>query len=422
MKKLIAVIMSVAMILSLSALMANAVELVGDNGTVAIEWDADAADKITLDGDISEWADEGYVPTRIGVENMYAWSGADLHAESSFALNTYFVADSDWLYVAFFIADSNWVKSTNDTTTVGYYGNADSFQIAIDFNGFMEDSYNTGYDDFQNSVFYSFACHNEGDALVFARQNCGPNGDAVLSEASGDGVKGVADAYEGGWCAEFAISWEQMYQDLELKTAEGYIAPFDANNDFKLGILLCYLDHQNVDGTVSRNWMAGTTKSDACNWAPQDSGLYPTLEWAPDRYLNCTGVENAEVGSGDETTTEPADETTEPADETTTEPADETTTEPADETTTEPVDETTEPADETTTEPVDETTEPVDETTTEPADETTEPADETTTAADTTAADTTAAAEGGCGSVIGAGAAAIVLAAIAAGVALSKKH
>ena len=108
MKKLIALIVSVAMILSLSVLMVNAVERIGDNGKVLIEWDADAASKITFDGDISDWSANGYKYTTIGADNLFAWAGS---VNPEFEINAYFVADSDYLYVAFFIKDSDWVKA-----------------------------------------------------------------------------------------------------------------------------------------------------------------------------------------------------------------------------------------------------------------------------------------------------------------------
>lgn len=290
-KKLLAVIMSLAMILSMSAVIANAVVRVGENsdGVINIEWD-DEAD-FDFDGDISEWADAGYSFTTFSPENFYAWNGI---VDADFAINAYFVADSDWLYVAFFIADSDWVKCTGDKTSVnGSYGDADSFQIAIDFGSFMETALNDGAADYGNnkSIFYSFACHEEGEPLVFARQES--YNDAVLSEANGDGVKGAAGAYEGGWCAEFAISWDQMYQDLTVKTLEkDHKYPFNADNDFKLGVLLCYLNHADDDGEVTRTWMAGTTKGDNCNWDPRDSGVYLTLDWAEGRVIKAAGVDN----------------------------------------------------------------------------------------------------------------------------------
>ena len=360
MKKLIAIIVSVAMILSVSVLMVNAVEMVNGDGKILIEWDADAADKITFDGDISEWDENGYTYTKITGESMWAWDKVMVNPDPDFAINAYFVADPDYLYVAFWINDSDWVKAVDDDGTKqakGAYGNADAFQIAIDYNGFMEYNLENAITDYGNnkSIFYSFACYEEGADLIFKKEEGYDN--RALSEENGDDVMGVADAFDGGWCAEFALGWDQMYQDLTLKTMEDYAAPFDADNDFKLGVLLCYLNHDNTDnnsdGKPDRTWMAGTTKNNNIDWMPTDSGIYLTLEWEEGRYLNTVGADNGYLpdnGETDPVTTEPV--TTEPV---TTEPV---TTEPV---TTEPV--TTEPV---TTEPV--TTEPV---TTEPV--TTEP-------------------------------------------------
>ena len=58
MKKFFAVIISVAMILSMSALFTSALDVVGD---INITYDADASTKLNLnDGDISDWANAGY--------------------------------------------------------------------------------------------------------------------------------------------------------------------------------------------------------------------------------------------------------------------------------------------------------------------------------------------------------------------------
>ena len=312
MKKLLAVIMCLAVLLSLCSVMANAIVRVGKNGDgiIKIEWDDEAVDKITFDGDISEWEDNGYSYTVIDRSNMYAWSGS---IDSDFAISAYFVADSDWLYVAYRVFDSDWVKCTDDKTIINRcYSNADAFQLAVDFGTFMETALKTDCADYGNnkSIFYSFACHEEGEPLVFARQES--YNDAVLSEANGDGVKGAAGEYEGGWCVEYAIAWDQMYEDFLIKTLEThYRFPFNADNDLQLGILLCYLNHSDDDGEVKRTWMAGTTKGNHCNWDPMDSGIYLTLEWEEGRRINITGIDNGKVDTT-ETETETAQEVTTP--------------------------------------------------------------------------------------------------------------
>ena len=204
--------------------------------------------------------------------------------------------------------------------------------------------------------------------------------DGWLSEANGDGVKGAAAKTETGWAAEFALSWDQMYNDYLWKAWEEDKKIYVGSDELlplKIGCALYYLDN---GGT---NWAAGTSNGQlledgvtpGVSWTCYDNGIQAKLEYEEGITFNCTGIV---VLPTSETTPE---ETEKPTEEETTEEA----------TTAAPV--------------VDETTA------------------EDTTAADTTAADTTAAdtttADKGCGSVIGFSAIAVLVAAAAA-VALKK--
>lgn len=398
MKKLFAVIISVAMILSMGALFTSALDVVGD---INITWDAEASSKLNLnDGDISDWATAGYEYITLGPSNFHAWTGT---IPETFAINCYFVADADNLYVGFWINDSTFVQDTDgcdptrtDWRANGYWG--DAFQIAIDFNSIVERWCDEEDMDFGNNknIFYSFASYGNGAPITIVREET-YNNNGYLSEANGDDVSGSTNAYEGGWCAEFSLSWQMLYDDCLEKT-DSIESDFTWNDEKNLtvGITLCYIDHAEAGATET--WAGGTFDNTAPGWLATDNGIHLQLAYEDGRTINCSGVEYPGKGN------DPVVDTT-----------------AADTTAADTVADTTAP----------ETT--AAETT---AAETTAAATTAaeTTAAATTAAETTAApaaattaaattaASGGCGSVVGAGAAVVVLSAIVAGAALSKKR
>jgi hypothetical protein len=99
--------------------------------------------------------------------------------------------------------------------------------------------------------------------------------DAMLSEANGDGVKGSASKTETGWCAEFALSLDMMFEHYKWKAwdddAKIYIGS-DLKLPFKIGCCLYYLDRSEPGGPI--NWAAGTT-----NGIVNDQGV-PQVSWS----------------------------------------------------------------------------------------------------------------------------------------------
>ena len=130
MKKLLALIMCVALLATTGVIFASAAP-VTDNFTPAgdyeITWDPEVADKIELDGDISDWQAAGYTPYQITTDNLISWNGT---VDANFEINAFYVSDADFLYVAFWIVDDDFIPSTD----LGDYHDGDAFQIAIDFN------------------------------------------------------------------------------------------------------------------------------------------------------------------------------------------------------------------------------------------------------------------------------------------------
>ncbi len=415
MKKILAIVMTVAMILAMGTVFASAAErgntpgayVIGPKdqfepaGDIEIEWVADAAEKITFDGDLSDWAD--FEGTIIGPENMVSWVGynedkktngegaaVDEAMPKDWQITSYYLADPDYLYVGFYIVDDNVVA----TPDIKNYQQGDAFQINIDFGRKLGDviEYDPDtvliMDDLQNP-FYSFAYAGDKVATAITRQRT-TSRDCTLTEAD-NGVIAFTGATTDGWCAEFRLPWEELYLDYADKAWIDNLKDFsvymggDENKPLQLGIGLYYQNHSLVDGADSGiNWAAGT-HSGSCDtnivpsgapivgWDAYDTAI--TLKLMPQEGISFTSENIKVLASGE---TEP--DTKKPSE----------------------VWDETEPTDD-----ADDTT----------AAETT--AAETTaagTTADTTAADT--AAEG-CTSVLGASAA-VVLAAAAA-VVLKKK-
>ncbi|MBQ4112394.1 MAG: hypothetical protein IJD38_06335 [Clostridia bacterium] len=401
MKKIFAIVMTVAMLLSLGAVVASAAEVppvswtpgnfaVADPsdftpvGDVKITWDAEAGKKLDLsDGDMAEWAEAGYNMITIDAANMVSWVGGaagevDPGMPANWSISTYFVADADYLYIGFYVTDPAFAYGTD----AGSY-NGDAFQVCIDFGGKLGQVVVEDPDRVTNpkNIFYSFTCLSDGAPIQIMRQESDQDG--LLSEENGDGVKGAAKKTDTGWSAEFALSWDQMYNDYLWKAWEEDKKIYVGSDELlplKIGCALYYLDRSEPGGGI--NWAAGTSNGQlleddvtpGVSWTCYDNGIQAKLEYEEGITFNCEGIVVLPVT---ETTPE---ETT------------------AEETTAEETEAPTTAAPET--------------------EAPTDPATEAPTTADTTA-EATEGGKDGCGSVIGFGVIA-VLAAAAAAVALKK--
>ena len=398
MKKILAIVMTFAMLLSLGAVVASAAEVppvswtpgnfaVADAadftpvGEVKITWDAEAGKKLDLtDGDMADWAAAGYNMITIDAANMVSWVGGaagevDPGMPEGWNISTYFVADADYLYIGFYVTDPEFTY-----INAGDYHSGDAFQVCIDFGGKLGEVVVNDPDRVTNpkNIFYSFGCAADGAPLEIMRQESDQDG--WLSEANGDGVKGAAAKTESGWAAEFALSWQRMYDDYLWKAWEEDKKIYVGSDELlplKIGCALYYLDNGGS------KWAAGTSNGQlleddvtpGVSWTCYDNGIQAKLEYEEGITFNCEGIVVLPIT---ETTPE---ETEAPTDEETEAPTDEATEAPTEEKTEAPTDA---PA----------TDAPATDAPTEPA-------------------------EGGCGSVIGFSAIA-VLAAAAAAVALKK--
>jgi hypothetical protein len=324
MKRILAILVCVSMILSMGVLMANAESEFNMVGDAPVTWIGEESSKIVFDGDISEWVDFDFDYTTIAKDNLVTWHVNDAPQfnvpeaiDDDFSINTYLAADSDYLYVAFFIRDDQFALSNN---AAAY--NGDAFQISVDWNRHMERALEDGMDYSNNkNVFYSFACMEEGAPLQMNVQEGFK--DRVISEAASEDpdhpdMKGSAGSYEGGWCAEFCLSWELLYGDYEYKTWEETVDPFDADNPVTLGLQICYINRDETAGGIL--WAAGTFKDDEqfYDHTPIGNGMFAVLEWEEGRSLNCRGIGIPEGGGDD---TDPVDSGEDTTDAVTTEAA-----------------------------------------------------------------------------------------------------
>ena len=298
MKKIFAIVITLAMLLSLGAIMANAAVIpdgisapVGKYGvanpddfspvgTIKIQWDADASKKLDLtDGDMADWANyEGHT---IDASNMVSWVGDHTTAPENWNITTYFVADSEWLYIGFYVTDPNFAYGTPQA----YSG--DAFQICIDFGGKLGEKVAEDPDSLTNpkNIFYSFSCVEDGAPIEIMRQES--DNDGWLSAADEDsGIQGAARKTSTGWSAEFALSFEMMFDDYEWKAWEEdskiYVGG-DDNDPLKIGCCLYYLDRSETSGDIY--WAAGSSSGvtnvngePVVSWTCYDNGIQLELD------------------------------------------------------------------------------------------------------------------------------------------------
>ena len=120
----------------------------------------------------------------------------------------------------------------------------------------------------------------------------------MLSEANGDGVKGSASKTDTGWCAEFALSLDMMFDHYKWKAwdddAKIYIGS-DLKLPFKIGCCLYYLDRSEPAGSI--NWAAGTTNGlvddkgvPQVSWTVYDNGINLELDYVEGMEFSCRDI------------------------------------------------------------------------------------------------------------------------------------
>ena len=307
MKKFFAMLVAAALLASLGALTVNAVEESEWNafGEVKAEYVEDLSTQITLDGDVSDWQEGGFQRYDIDQYNLDAWVG---EVNENWSINLWFSADAEYLYIAFKINDPD-VQFSDD----GQY-NKDAFQIQLDFNGWA-----AGTEAFERAVFYSFGLQEDG-TVDMTVQCIADDADSTTDytmasddeEEWRDGhVKGATKKAEdgSGWFAEFAISWQTLYNDIseKLTGSDIEVPAWEGSDDVSLNMLVCYLDHDtNEDGSdagIKGAWgtsaaLGSLAGSDG--WYPENAGMV----------LKLSGMGSVTVATTEEETEPETDATT----------------------------------------------------------------------------------------------------------------
>ena len=397
MKKILALVVSIVMLLSVGAVYASAADFT-PAGDIEITWNEDAGEIISIDGDLSDWK-------RIGAdsydltENMACWINPNTTPAEDFGLTAMFVSDSYYLYMGLEIRDDEFTKvEYNDAAGMGTY-KGDAFQFALDFGGLQADimaedpEFLTGLA--AGNSFFSFAARDLTNECGIVAQHTGIYGDGPLDRDAHMEEMYVCynEMLDGsgkivGWYVELRMAWDVLFRNGAEKVWLEDEVYFDADNPLEMSVLLCYLD---MDKSITGGAYAhayGTFKqlsdTETSQHGPEKNGLNLYLPYEEGRaiYINDDRFVQVETMPGEDDDNKPTTGETEPVE--------------------------TEPA------------------ATEAPAATTAPETEaevvTTEAPVTTAApEATTEASGGCGGVIGASAAALVLAAAAAAVALKKR-
>ncbi len=351
MKKILAIALAVAMLLSVGVIATSAARSAAAGayatgnkdtfkqvGDVKIQWVADAATKLNItDGKMDDWADYAADAVTITPDNMVSWVGCgdkpnnggvgdpDAAMPEGWQMIAYFVGDKDYLYVGFYITDPEVVPV--DTANKLNYGAGDAFQINIDFGKKLGEFVINNPEDAElmsstKNIFYSFGYCGDGESIAIQVQESDVNnGDACLNEDQEHtyDVAGATGKTEEGWCAEFRLPWQRMYDDYggkawleNLEDSKIYIGGVDMK-PLQIGAGLYYLNHSyNEDGTATGiDWAAGThsgstdenfssTGAPVVGWDVYDNAMTLVLEADPKAGIEFTSP-NIEVLMEDET-------------------------------------------------------------------------------------------------------------------------
>lgn len=262
-------------------------------GEKTITWDPDFAEKIDMtDGDLADWVDAGYESFTVDASNMISWVGDSFSAPMGFAMELFFVADADYLYIGVSIVDPFFAYGA-----AGTHYSGDAVQLCVDFGGRLGDLLESGNRPSNcKNIFYSFSAMGDYEPMVIVRQESA--NDAILTEENGDGVKGATKRSIDGWVAEFALSWDRLYTDYSEKAAienDEILVGGDEELPLEIGCCVYYLDRSTTGGGF--NWAAGTTSGlvndegkPCLSWTPYDNGISLSLPYEEGMTFDCEGI------------------------------------------------------------------------------------------------------------------------------------
>lgn len=329
MKKFLAIALSVVMLLSLSVVFASAAGTPGyycggsandfaSVGEITINWDANASDTLNLDdGDMSDWA--SYSSVSIAPNNMISWVGgtADNQAggvPEGWGIQAFFVGDAEYLYIGFYVTDPD-VALVQDATQYNHdVLGGDAFQFMVDFDGALGRAMEEDPDLFKDTgnpqdgqcVFYSFGPMGEEATPVQIMVQCNAD-EGVMSEANGDHIKGSTAKTAAGWCAEFALGWDELYADYSWKAyvEDGAMINITEDDPLEINCALYYQNHDSNEQGFSAgpiNWAAGTLKNNQTEgqpeifWNPDDCGVQLLVEYDENMEFECEYIKVYKIG------------------------------------------------------------------------------------------------------------------------------
>ncbi len=264
MKRFLAIVICVMMLVATMAVSTSAagtaVEPSGWKrfGDIEIEFNEDLSSTIQFDGRFNDWQSLGIKSNDIDISNLDSWAGKEIpdgatsRIPEDFAIHTYFAADSKYLYIAFDILDDS-VVAIPATDTAGSYQGYDGFQIQLDFNNIFANAAET-----RRAVFYSFGRREDGQMAIMVQESDLNDGiiwatdsEDNLNNIDANGnmkIKGAVTEIEGGWGAEFALSWQMLYEHAFAKMDYNMIdeeldLSFGPDSDFKVAAGVFYLDY-----------------------------------------------------------------------------------------------------------------------------------------------------------------------------------
>ena len=312
MKKILALVMSVAMILSIGAIAVSAaVGYYGPGGKDAfkpldsridVEWRNDLELDLE-DYGFADWDAAGITPITIDDTNVVSWLG---QTPEDWEMSARFTVDKDYLYIGVNIVDEDVVVNPYNGDPIAdqnatYYGGGDVFQLSIDFGNLikwtlendtenpMQDPrvvfYSIGYMGDKEDVYVSV--RNSGDDRVLGKGDAiGVNTDRVdvdVDNPTDTGTMGKTFETDDGWGLEFRLPLSELFYDYCYKTFnEGWndmvknSITIDENKPLEIGFGLYNFDYTTAtQGAIEPPLAVGLHSGIEVEGVPQ-------VTWGPD--------------------------------------------------------------------------------------------------------------------------------------------
>ncbi len=262
-------------------------------GNVELTASPELEKTIIFDGDLSDWQGFVYRKLTISPNNMVSHKGDGIEAAMpmDFRMTTYMALDQHWLYFAFNVVDDSFVHASGDTSFDG-----DAITISLDMDNMVKHYCSQDpelFPDDKLPISYTFSCSKDGEAMVFLREHTdgfnGNKSDGYISMDSEGTVQGAARKTDTGWSAEFAIKWDQLYEDGTWKCyTDRHNIYIDENQPLEIGCAVTYIDRDDADSRRIA-WMATTTKG-TITGTYEDCGINLIIPEDHENRIECDGI------------------------------------------------------------------------------------------------------------------------------------